>query len=176
MADVSAIFGLLLMSGLAFPGMLTTWWLLFPNVVERAQTRLERTPWRTFWMGIAGLIIFAVPIGILLALPFGPANFFGWIGIFAALTFASLGAAGVAARMGIRLTRQAQDSQPDTAAFVRGAVAFELAAAFPLLGWFIVIPLGVTVSLGAAIFAVLRWQPKPASQPDPKVALETQIA
>ena len=30
MSDVSAIFGTLLLIGIAFPGMLTAWWTLFP--------------------------------------------------------------------------------------------------------------------------------------------------
>ncbi len=41
MADVYAIFGTLLALGIAFPGMLTAWWLLFPRTVEGAQQRLS---------------------------------------------------------------------------------------------------------------------------------------
>jgi hypothetical protein len=55
----------------------------------------------------------------------------------------------------------------DSAAFVRAAVALELAAVFPMLGWLIVVPLATTISLGAAIFAVLGWAPKEAAQPLP---------
>jgi hypothetical protein len=44
-------------------------------------------------------------------------------------------------------------------AFLRGAAALELAAAFPVLGWFIVIPLAIIASLGATAFAVLHWMP-----------------
>ena len=37
MADLTAVFGFLLLFGIAFPGLLTTWWLLFPGLVGRAQ-------------------------------------------------------------------------------------------------------------------------------------------
>jgi len=40
MADMSAIFFILLIISIAFPSMLTAWWLLFPSVVARAQTRV----------------------------------------------------------------------------------------------------------------------------------------
>ncbi len=37
-----------------------------------------------------------------------------------------------------------------------GAIALELAAVFPLVGWFVVIPLSLLASLGAAGYALLR--------------------
>ena len=98
MADVYAIFGTLLGMGIAFPGMLSAWRLLFPGVVMNAQKRLARTPWACFWMGLAGVITFAIPITILFALSVGPAQFLGFVMLFGALTFASFGAAGVAAQ------------------------------------------------------------------------------
>jgi hypothetical protein len=159
MSDMIAIFNILLITGLAFPGMLVTWLLLFPTLVERAHKRVERTPGATFWMGLAGTILIAIPIAILLALPFAPAKFLGWVGICLALTFASFGAAGIAALMGSR-ARRAKPDMSEMATFVWGAVAFELAAVFPVLGWVIVIPLGILTSMGAAIFALFNWVPK----------------
>jgi hypothetical protein len=48
---------------------------------------------------------------------------------------------------------------------VRGAVVLELAAAFPFIGWFIIIPLTLIASLGATVFALLRWMPKAKATP-----------
>ena len=47
MADISAVFGILLSLGIVFPGLLTAWRLLFPATVARASglgttTRLPR--------------------------------------------------------------------------------------------------------------------------------------
>ena len=44
MADISAIFFILLIIGVAFPAMLTAWWLLFPSLIARAQIRVEKLP------------------------------------------------------------------------------------------------------------------------------------
>ena len=40
MADVYAVFGTLIGIGIAYPGMLTAWWLMFPRIVTRASDRL----------------------------------------------------------------------------------------------------------------------------------------
>ncbi|NTU56107.1 MAG: hypothetical protein HGA79_07645, partial [Anaerolineales bacterium] len=105
MADISAIFFILLIIGTAFPAMLTAWWLLFPSLVARAHSRVEKTPWSAFWLGLILIIAVTLPIVILLALPFGPAKFIGWILLGAALAISTIGAAGIAAHLGARLSK-----------------------------------------------------------------------
>lgn len=158
MADISAIFFILLIIGIAFPAMLTAWWLLFPSVVSRAQSRVDKTPWGTFGMGLIILIAVTIPIVILLALPFGPAKFAGWILLAAALAVSSIGSAGIAAHLGARLARQSTFSA--LSGFVRGSVLLELAAFFPVLGWFFIWPLTIIMAFGATGFAFLNWMPR----------------
>jgi hypothetical protein len=159
MADISTVFGILLTLGIVFPGMLTAWWLLFPATVERARLRLDRTPWLCFFVGGVITAVVAIPATILFVVPNGAVKFMGWVLVFVVLAVASLGAAGIAAKMGDRLARRSDGLTP-AGAFVRGAVALELAAAFPIIGWFIVIPLAIVTSIGATAFALLRWMPK----------------
>ena len=164
MADISAVFGILLTLGIVFPGLLTAWRLLFPATVERAQLRLEMTPWRCFWLGGVLVALLVVPIVVLLAVPIGPAKLAGWVLIFISLSFASLGAAGLAGRM----AGQMQTASPELSAlgaFVRAAIALELAAAFPVIGWFVAIPLLTVTSLGATVFALLHSVPAQARVP-----------
>ncbi len=159
MADVQMIFGVLLLLGIAFPGMLIAWWLLFPATVGRAQNRLVTTPWKSFWLGLGLLFIITIPVGVLLSAGGGVKRFLGWALITVTLTISGIGAAGIAAKMGVLLARRSDDISP-AAAFMRGAIALELAAIFPLVGWFIVIPLAIVASLGATAFALLHWVPK----------------
>ena len=166
MADVYAVFGTLLALGIAFPGMLTAWRLLFPNIIQRAEARVADKPGRTFWVGVGLTLVISLPIGILLALPFGPAKFLGFVLLMLTLSFASLGAAGIAALMARRLPPHNGDDPTSPAAFVRAAVALELAAAFPFIGWFVVIPVAILTSLGSAFFAVLRWGARAAPAVD----------
>lgn len=158
MADISAIFFILLLLAVAFPAMLTAGWLLFPSIVDRARLRVEKTPVQSFWMGILVVIAVSIPIVILLALPLGPAKFFGWILLAAALTASSFGSAGIAAHLADRLSRQANISGLN--GFIRGAVVLELAAFFPVLGWFFIWPLMLITACGATGFALLNWMPR----------------
>ena len=69
MADVFAVFGTMLALGIALPGLLLTWRLLFPKVVDRAQQRLTQTPWRCFFSGGFVLLLSAIPITVLFSIP-----------------------------------------------------------------------------------------------------------
>ena len=158
MADISAIFFLLLIFGIAFPAMLAAWWLLFPNLIARAQTRIAQSLASSFWLGMVVVILLTVPIVILFALPFGPAKFFGWIFLGASLALSSVGSAGIAAHLGERLTSHSHVSP--LSGFIRGAVILELAAFFPVLGWlFVWIPM-LVIAFGATGFALLHWMPR----------------
>lgn len=159
MADISAIFFILLVISIAFPSILTAWWLMFPSMIARAQTRVEKTLSRTFWLGLLIVIGLAIPIVILLALPFGPAKFLGWILLAAAFAFSSIGSAGIAAHLGERM-KQTGNAYSPLSAFLRGAVVLELAAFFPVLGWFFLWPLTLITSFGATGFALLNWLPR----------------
>lgn len=158
MADISAIFFILLIVGVAFPAMLAALWLFFPALISRAQTRVEKTPWTTFWMGLGVSIAVTIPIIILFALPFGPAKFFAWVSIGAVLAISAIGSAGIAAHLGNRLSSNGNFSP--LSSFVRGAVILELAAFFPLIGWlFVWIPM-LIMAFGATTFSLLNWKPR----------------
>lgn len=157
MADISAIFFILLILGVAFPALLAAWRLLFPNLVVRAQTRVEQTPGRTFVMGLVIMVVLVVPVFVLLALPFGPAKLLGWLLLILFLSISTLGSAGIAAHLGAQLKREAGGSP--FGGFVRGAVILELAAFLPLIGWLFVWIPALVIAFGATGFALLKWTP-----------------
>jgi hypothetical protein len=171
MADVYAVFGTLLALGIAFPGLLTGGWLLFPEIVGRARVRVAGTPWRSFFFGIAGVLVLALPALLLNAMPLGLAKLAAVFIVFGAFGVATLGAAAVAAELGDRLRVHSAASLTAAGAFVRGAIALELAAVFPIVGWFLVIPGVLLAGFGAGLFGLLRWLPRPqaamgASRPE----------
>ncbi len=170
MADVFAVFSTLLALGIALPGLLLTWQLLLPKIVERAEKRLTQTPWLCFFVGGGFLLAYLIPVIILFNLPWGGFQGLGFIATLALLAIISLGTAGLAGLMGQRLSGLGLELSP-AGATIRGAVALELAAVFPLIGWFVFIPVALLLSLGAAIFALLGWQPK--TGPDRAEAKET---
>lgn len=167
MADVYAVFGTLIGLGVAYPGMLTAWWLIFPRIVSRASERLEHTPWRCLAIGGGLALPLGIVIAVLLAQPHGPVQFVGSTLLVVTLAMSSLGASGLADLMGRRLTRKVGLGGSQIGGFLRGAVALELASAFPGIGWFLLVPLGTVAAFGAAAFAVLGWMP--ARKPTPAI-------
>jgi hypothetical protein len=116
---------------------------------------------------------FALPILVLVVLPFGPAKFLGLVLVAAVLAISGIGAAGLAARMGAALGAHSSGLSR-AGAFVRGAVVLELAAVFPLIGWFIFVPLAVLASLGATTFALLKWAPRAQAETSAAAASASQ--
>jgi hypothetical protein len=163
MADISAIFFILLIIGIAFPSMLAAWWLLFPSLILRAQTRVEKTLSRTFWLGLVIVIVLTIPIIVLMALPFGPAKLIGWILLAVSLALSSIGSAGIAAHLAERIKHTGTTLTP-LSGFIRGAVILELAAFFPIVGWLFVWPLMLITAFGATGFALLNWMPREKPQ------------
>jgi hypothetical protein len=161
MADMYAIFGSLILLGISYPATLTIWWLLFPDRVERSRQRIVETPRKSLSLGLAAAVLAAIPAAIFFTLPSQFTQVLGWIWLVIVLGTASLGATGIAVEIGNRLNQKNNGYFQSWAAFLRGAVILELAAAFPFIGWLLVIPLGTILALGAAVFAVLRWEPKP---------------
>jgi len=155
MADVYAIFGTLLALGITFPGFLTAWWLLFPKQVAIAGTRVERTPWRCLGTGLLAAAALVFPALLLAAVPLPFSQLLAAGLLIFGLAVAALGAAGIAATMARRLSRR-PDAAParSLGTFVLAAVALELAVAFPFIGWFLVLPITVVMSLGSAIYGM----------------------
>lgn len=160
--DVTTVFAILVALGVVFPGLLLTWFLLLPGMVERSRERVSRTPWKTLGFGFVVLVLASVPLGILNALA-GPFQFLAYAGGFLLLTLATIGAAGIAALMGERLRGQGINVTT-SGALVRGAIVLEFAVVFPILGWFILFPVVLLISLGSAVFALLHWSPRQARE------------
>jgi hypothetical protein len=154
MADVYAVFGTLLALGIAFPGMLAAYWLLFPTQVETAGQRLTKKPGKTFLVGLAAAIAVAIPITLLFVIGMPFTNFLGALCLVIILAIAAIGAAGIVLKMAGRLEDIIGAEKP-MRNFIGGAVALELAVIFPIIGWFLIIPVTLITSLGAAVWSLL---------------------
>jgi hypothetical protein len=123
-------------------------------------------------MGLVVVVALAIPIVTLLALPFGPAKFLGWILLAASLALSSIGSAGIAAHLADRVAQRSNVTA--LGAFVRGAVVLELAAFFPVIGWFFLWPLLLITAFGATTFALLNWLPRERTQSSSPTASPSQ--
>lgn len=151
MSDKLTVLGSLILLGLSYPAALTAWWLLFPERVEKARVKIVEEPRKSFWFGVLAALIAAVPGVFFFAVQAQFFHILGWIWLSFVLGTASLGSAGVAAELGLRVNWRNDGSFLSLGAFLRGALIWELAAALPLIGWLIIIPVGTLISLGGFI-------------------------
>ena len=168
MADMYAIFGSLIIVGISYPALLTIWWLLFPEKVEKARVRISEKPKKSFGVGLLAGVIAAIPAAILFTLPSQVTQVLGWIWLVLVLGAASLGAAGIAAEIGLRMNWRNDGNFQSLGAFIRGAATLELASSFPIIGWLLIIPFGTLVSLGGAVNAIFKKKEK--EEPKEKAA------
>jgi len=164
MADMYAIFGSLILVGISYPALLTALWLLFPEKVEKARIRISEKPKKSFGVGILSSAIAAIPTVVLFTLPSQVTQVLGWFWLVLVLGAASLGAAGIAAEIGLRLNWKNDGEFQSFGAFVRGAAILELASSFPIIGWILIIPIGTLISLGGAVYAILKKKEKEGSK------------
>ena len=159
MADVYTVFFIMIGILLSVPAILVACNLLMPNVTERVQTRLDKTPGKCFALGL--------PVTLILGI-FAFANFESSIGLLQTLAFITLfflmaigtiGGSGMARLLGTRL---APHSKPNSnmAFLLRGAIVYEFACLVPIVGWFVFAPIIGITAIGATIFALLKWVPK----------------
>lgn len=160
MADVYIVTLSVLGILISFPGLAAALTLLLPGTTERAYQRLADTPVKSFLMGIPVTVAFAVWILITLNIQFGPIQAIGFISALLAMGINSIGAAGLARLMGERIGTLTGTGTA-LANLLRGAVIYELACLFPLVGWFLFFPIALISTIGAAVFAILGWMPRP---------------
>ena len=160
MADVYTVLFILLGILLTLPALLVAINLLLPAVTQRAQTRLTETPGKSFFLGIPVASAFLLFVAISSQVNFGLVKAVGGLVAVIGMGLGTIGAAGMARLLAERLRPIARPNSELTH-LIRGAVVYELACLFPLVGWFLFIPLASITVLGAAVFALLKWVPQP---------------
>jgi hypothetical protein len=140
----------LLGSGLA--GLLALCGAIFPAPIERAQRIAEQMPRRAFAVGLLNALFFG-----LIAAACGSQGDLGGLLALLILTgllgYIAVGLTAVAALVGARL---APPAWGPLRRLLAGALALELAALVPLVGWVAVPALAGLTGYGALIIALLR--------------------
>jgi len=160
MVDVYIVVYSLLGILICLPALLLALNLLMPQITARIETRLERTPGKSFFLGVPVTAAFLLWIAIAANVPIGVVRSTAFIAAFIGMGLGTLGAAGLSRLLAKRITLLASPSA-EAMNWLRGAVMYELACLFPIVGWFLFAPIvGITV-LGAAVFGLLGWLPRP---------------
>lgn len=141
--------------------------LLLSGRTTRAAAALELRPSK---LAFGGLLVGVVGIGAGLGLLNAPGGFkvIGWAFLAATLVLALIGSAALAQLAGRRI-QQLDDTRSSFTALWRGAGMLVLAGLIPAIGWFVLFPIMLLLSLGAGLSALAR-------EKAPALTAETQSA
>jgi hypothetical protein len=154
LAQVYATIASVILLMATWGGLIIAMALLLPQHTSRAELALTARPLRSFVVGLA-MIIPTVVASVMLRSPFGGVKLLGFIALVAIGAALSIGASGMALLMGRRISEMS-DSRSGFASMVRGSAVFSLALGFPVIGWFLFLPIALVISLGAGTRALWR--------------------
>lgn len=154
LAAIAAIFTL----GATWAATILLVALAFPVRAQRAQEALVSSPGASLARGLGVALLFLAAAGALGHHPAGPVR------LLAALLWACLGAltalgsAGIARLIGERIQTVGVSMSP-FASLTRGTLVYVISGFLPIIGWFLVAPVALLLSLGSGVGALNRAQP-----------------
>lgn len=163
LGDILAILAVIAGVCLSSWAILMAFAALFPRRTEFARQALENKPWKqtTFglitWLAIGGTGI------ALLASPVGLLKLLGTFLLIIISAITAVGCAGLAQIVAHRFMKM-DSNLSEYSALTRSVNSVVVAGLFPLVGWFVVVPLVLGAGLGAGSSA-LRRKPELDSTP-----------
>jgi hypothetical protein len=153
LAQVQAVVAGFILVILSLTSVAVTVALLLPNISGRSANVLRNHPWKSFIMGLLGLIPGIISV-ILFRIPVPLAKLCGIVLGLLVLAVATIGGAGLALRLGEQIGEMS-GARTSLGNLVRGGILFSLASLFPLIGWYLIAPISVICALGAGIQSLL---------------------
>ncbi len=155
MADVYTVTFILIGMLLSLPGLLIGINLLLPKTAERIEARIAEKPGRNLFIGIPVTAAFALWIALASSTGSGILRGSAFLAGGVWMALGTIGAAGLARMLGNRLKPLASPTSELTN-LLRGAVVFEFACLFPLVGWFVFAPIVGMMLVGASVSSIRR--------------------
>ncbi len=148
-----ALFIILLLVGLCLIACIAVLAALLPQVSQRSKAALLRSPWRAFFIGLANYIFLGAISLLLVSVEVELLGLLGLL-IFMFLGVISLlGLPGLVLLTGERLAKLREREMSPWQQLIWGTIALELTGLLPILGWFVLTPILLLLSFGAAVLA-----------------------
>lgn len=136
--------------------------LAFPARAERAQGALLLSPGACLGRGAGAALLGTLAVLVLNHSPLGKLLSVLVVACLAAL--AALGSAGIVRLLGERIQTTGTSLSP-FAALTRGTALYVVAGFLPVVGWFLIVPLALLLSVGSGVAACRRAPIAVASRP-----------
>jgi hypothetical protein len=158
LADTMAIFLVIVGLLICFNAVWLFCRALWEPLVTHARDAHNDGMIKSFFVGLPLTALVVVAFGALANDKQGPLGLVGWIMMGVFVLFSSIGVSGIASMIGERLGGNIA-SPPPWRETVRGGAVLVLSFLFPIVGWFVVMPICFVVGCGATIRAVFReWK------------------
>jgi hypothetical protein len=148
---VSCLAGLMV----ALPGLMVCLTMIFNRTTERAATRLSSGVIAPFFAGLIPLMVVGY-VGFVLVAMGSILQLLGTVIILVLLAWGFAGMGVVGRLIGLKLTEATKQNHQPFHQSVIGAVILTFAIAFPLVGWFLVLPVSWIVGGGGIVLALLN--------------------
>jgi hypothetical protein len=142
--------------------------LAFPQNSKRAEIALANNPKKTLIAGILGTALAILGL-VLLGNTAGVIKIVGFVVSLCMGVILIIGGAGIAQLLGTRIG-EISGAKSSFGALVRGSIVHSFSMLFPMLGWFLMLPLSILFAMGAGYFAIVpqdRTADKPIVPPLP---------
>lgn len=149
-----------------FVALITFMAAVLRGMKDRSKVAIARAPFRTALIGLTGYIVFGLLAGWFYSLAFIrrlleteiiPGLLAAAIGVTVLpLLLSLLGAPGMFSYIGDRIAELHGGDMSGLRRTVLGTFVSVFAASFPIIGWFVVLPVLLVLSLGAGTLAVVR--------------------
>jgi hypothetical protein len=134
-----------------------SYWLaaqaLFPELTDRCRKRIKAAPLKHALIGLAWTIPTAAAGVALLNVPNPLLKFLGATIVLLLILAGLVGSSALAAQIGFGLANPTDQTQP-WRRVLRGGMVLGLTFVFPLIGWFLILPLSLVIGV-RALFASL---------------------
>lgn len=141
----------------ALPAMLIFFSLAFPHSSARAANRLAHGGVIPFFVGLIPALAIGVPSAFLLSLG-SVFQFCGTILYFALFTWAFAGLGVVAVMLGQRFGEATGLGGQALSQYAVGAFILTFAISFPIIGWFVILPVALICGTGALVLGVVNYR------------------
>ena len=126
---------------------------LLPKVSERSKAAFKNSAWRAFFIGLANYLFLGGISLLLLSTEIPPLSVLGLVIAAFLIIVTAIGLPGLALLIGERLTALSGHRMSDLKQLIWATLLLELAMFLPFIGWFLLTPVLLMTSFGAAVLA-----------------------
>ena len=167
--DVLAVVAGIGAVGAAWIAAILLFALAFPTRAAAAEKKLTEAPGAAFGLGLTVVLVGGLLAAVCWNSPAGPIKLLAAVIAGAICLAAAVGSAGAVRLLGERIDAAGTGFSP-FASLTRAAILYVLAGFLPVLGWFLILPVALLLSVGSGTAALL---PKRVKQPARQAEIES---